>query len=212
MKFIEGFDYTFYIGEMGNLLNYEYSIRLSQPEDRKCANDYIIHWNGTHKFSDIHLFQNLDRNINTIAEMKKFLAYFTESPFIELSHECIKVLNDDREVNIMCYINRTNLNDTLKLCLASMIFRCDIDNINYQCPRLNGCIRHYIQILAIFAYKFNIEEWKLKEITPYIKDGNYPEIVSDSGYSYTEIGKKIGTKTFKDKYLELKRNFSEFFI
>uniref|UniRef100_UPI0019199A34 hypothetical protein n=1 Tax=Aliarcobacter butzleri TaxID=28197 RepID=UPI0019199A34 len=84
-----------------------------------------------------------------------------------------------------------------------MIFRCDIDNINYQCPRLNGCIRHYIQILAIFAYKFDIEEWKLKEITPYIKDGNYPKIVSDSGYPYTEIGNKIGTKPFKDKYLEL---------
>ncbi|RBQ25722.1 hypothetical protein, partial [Arcobacter sp. CECT 9188] len=155
MKFIEGFDYTFYIGKMGNLLNHKFSIRLSQPETRKCEQDYIIHWNGTHKFSDIHLFQYLDKNITTIEEMEQFLVYFIKSPFITLNDECIKVLNN-RKVNIMCYVNQTNLNDTLKLCLASMIFRCDIDNINYQCPKLNGCIRHFIQILAVFAYKFNI--------------------------------------------------------
>ncbi|WP_201523901.1 hypothetical protein, partial [Aliarcobacter butzleri] len=133
--FQAGFEETYSLGSL--------TIKLSQPTDRKCANDYIIHWNRTHKFSDIHLFQDLDRNINTIAEMKKFLAYFTESPFITLNKECIKS-NIQNRSDVINYVNQTNLNDTLKLCLASMIFRCDIDNINYQCPRLNGCIRHYI--------------------------------------------------------------------
>ncbi|RBQ26013.1 hypothetical protein, partial [Arcobacter sp. CECT 9188] len=145
--FQAGFEEIYSLGSL--------TIKLSQPTDRKCEQDYVIHWNGIHKFSDIHLFQDLDKNITTIEEMKQFFAYFKDSPFITLNDECIKS-NIKNRADVIDYVNRTSLNDTLKLCLASMIFRCDIDNINYQCPKLNGCIRHFIQILAVFAYKFNI--------------------------------------------------------
>ncbi|WP_258237653.1 hypothetical protein, partial [Arcobacter sp. CECT 9188] len=68
------------------------------------------------------------------------------------------------------------------LCLASMIFRCDIDNINYQCPKLNGCIRHFIQILAVFAYKFNIDKWKIEKLNTSINKNNYVHVISNCGY------------------------------
>lgn len=192
----KGFDLSYDIGSL--------KIRIYQPEKRKCELDYIIHWNGVHQFSDLHLFQDLLTNIQTIEEMNIFLNSFSKSKFISFSDKCVQTNISNRK-DVIDYVNSLNLNDTLKLCLASIFFRCEIDNINYICPRLNGCVRHYIQILALFAYRFNIEHWKTEEISPFIKNGNLSQVISDSGYPYTAIGKKVGVHPFKDKFLELKR-------
>ena len=89
----------------------------------------------------------------------KFITLFNNSPFIKIEETCINTTVTDKE-KVVNYVNNTDLTDNLKLCLISMIFKCDIDNIAYGCPPFNGCIRHYIQVLMVFGYELDIKKWK----------------------------------------------------
>jgi hypothetical protein len=194
-KFKQGFKEQYLID---NTLN----ITLLQPENRKRENDYIIHWENGHQFTDKHLFELLLSNIENEQKAREFIDYFTNSEFITLNKKCINTnINPKKEV--IDYVEELSLSSYLKLALASIIFRCDIDNINYNCPPYNGCIRHYIQILLLFGYKFDIAKWKLDKIKN-INEHNIAKIISDIGYPSNRY--KINNNDFKNLYIRLYGN------
>jgi len=187
-----GFNHNYTIGEL--------SMTLAQPTQRKCQDDYIITWNGIHQFSDIHLFNDISQNINNIQAMNDFLGYFKNSPFIMMTQDCINV-NITSQQDVIDYVNALPLNDTLKVCLASMIFRCDIDNINYPCPRYNGCVRHYVQILLVFGYQFNLINWKFSKLS---NCNVTNQIISNIGYPGNSYN--ISNEDFRTLYRTLFQN------
>ena len=157
----------------------------------KCPQDYLIHWNGEQQFDDYALFSTLFNNVACPQCAYNFIKHFYYAqPLIFFDTQCIitNIIDVEEVINL---VNSSLLTDNLKLCLASMIFRCDIDNINYECPRFNGCVRHFVQILMVFGYKFNISQWQMPIINNFIQQKiiqnpqyavDYPQLISDIGY------------------------------
>ncbi|ETD22210.1 hypothetical protein [Helicobacter macacae] len=181
-----------------------YFITFSQGS-KPAFGDYLIHWNGIQQFDDYTLFSSLYNSIVCPQCAYYFVKHFCYAKhFISFDTQCVKtnISNVDDVIN---FVNNLLLTDELKLCLASMIFRCDIDNINYQCPRLNGCVRHFVQVLMLFGYKFNIAQWKMQKINDYLISNNIqiqqidvPKLISDIGFPKNNIG--IGTNDFREMY------------
>lgn len=170
----------------------------------KCPQDYLIHWNGNQQFNDYTLFLNLFNNIMCPQCAYNFIKHFYYAkPLIFFDTQCIitNIIDVEEVINL---VNSSLLTDNLKLCLASMIFRCDIDNINYECPRLNGCVRHFIQVLMLFGYKFNILEWKMQKLNNYLLSkniqqiNNIPKLISDIGFPNNNYG--IDKNDFSSMY------------
>lgn len=169
----------------------------------KCPQDYLIYWNGNQQFYDNTLFSALFDNVVCPQCAYNFVKHFCyATQFISFDEQCIKtnIFNVDDVIN---FVNSLLLTDELKLCLASMIFRCDIDNINYECPRFNGCIRHFVQILMIFGYKFNISQWQMPKLNNYLRLNNIsimdiPALIADIGYPKNRYG--IDTNDFRGMY------------
>lgn len=189
-------DKEYYIGK-------SYFITFSQGK-KYASEDYLIHWNGKQQFDDYTLFSTLFDNIMCTQCAYDFIKHFFYSePFISFDERCIKtnILDVGKVID---FVNRLSLTDELKLCLASMIFRCDIDNINYECPRLNGCVRHFIQVLMLFGYKFNILEWKMQKLNNYLLSkniqqiNNIPKLISDIGFPNNNYG--INKNDFSSMY------------
>lgn len=157
----------------------------------KCPQDYLIHWNGEQQFDDYALFSTLFNNVACPQCAYNFVKHFCyATQFISFDAQCVKT-NIVNVGDVINFVNSSLLTDELKLCLASMIFRCDIDNINYECPRFNGCVRHFVQILMVFGYKFNISQWQIPIINNFIQQKiiqnpqyavDYPQLISDIGY------------------------------
>ncbi len=180
-------------------------------QGNKCERDYIIMWNGETQFSDISFFNLLNNNITCYRCAFNFVKHFINNPFVVLEKECVKTNIMDVQ-NVIDYINQTLLPNDLKLCLASMIFRCDIDNINYECPRLNGCVRHFLQVLMLFGYKFNLSNWQMPKLNLCIQANNtlldnIPNLVSHIGYPNNSY--KIYTDDFKSTYKYILPNLQQ---
>lgn len=197
MKFIVGQDYF-----IGN-----YIIKFNQG--KKKINDYLIHWinNGeTLQFSDLDFFLKLwQLDSNELKSIiNAFLGFKNNKSFIILEDNCIKsVIND--VIDVIDYVNSVKKSDIFGLFLASMIFRCDIDNINYDCPRLNGCVRHFIQILMLYGYKAGDTRLQMEKITPYINQNiSIPKLISDIGYPNNQYG--VSTQDFADAYKKFKKS------
>ena len=169
----------------------------------KCPQDYLIYWNGSQQFDDDMLFSALFNNIACSQCAYNFIKHFyCATQFITFNERCIKtnILNVG---DVIGFVNNLLLADELKLCLASMIFRCDIDNINYECPRLNGCVRHFVQILMVFGYKFDISQWQMPKLNNYLSSNhmsieNIPKLISSIGFPRNKY--EINTNDFRDMY------------
>ena len=173
--------------EIGN--NYITISKGSKPN----ANDYILKWNGTMQFDDKMLFDLIYMNIDTEDKAQEFINNFIGSGFVTLEKQCIKTKIDNIE-DVVSYVNSLYYNDNLKMCLASMLLRCDIDNINYYpCPPFNGCVRHFIQVVMVLGYKFNIINWKMEKL----KNAN-TEIIYNIGHPNNY---NITKEDFKNMYM-----------
>lgn len=197
MKFIVGQDY--FIGNYIIKFNY----------GRKKNNDYLVHWinNGEAlQFSDLDFFSKLwDLDSNEFRDIiNAFLGFKNNKSFIALEDNCIRsVINDVNDV--INYVNNEKKTDIFRLFLASMIFRCDIDNINYDCPRLNGCVRHFVQVLMLYGYRVGDTRFQMKKINSYIKQNVFiPKLISDIGYSENQYG--VTTQDFAEAYKEFKKS------
>lgn len=179
-----------------------YFITFSQGK-KNASRDYLIHWNGNHQFDDYTLFSALFNNVACYQCAYNFVKHFCyAAQFISFDAQCVKT-NIVNVGDVINFVNSLLLTDELKLCLASMIFRCDIDNINYECPRLNGCVRHFVQILMVFGYKFNISQWQMPKLNDYLSLNNIsttdiPKLIADIGYPKNRY--EIGTNDFREMY------------
>ncbi|EAL9771808.1 hypothetical protein D0772_02275, partial [Campylobacter lari] len=163
---------------------YEYivceNIKLIFLLGKKEKNDYIVKWKidnqQYYQFSDKDLFDILQYEIKSKEEALKFINFFYNYEKINFNEECIELTIDNIQ-EILDYVSELPLNNKLKLCLACMFFRCDIDNINYPCTIYNGCIRHFMQIVMLFGYKFDIIEFKCEKLSINNED-NISNIIS----------------------------------
>lgn len=170
---------------------------------------------------DLDLFRKL-YNTDSITSKQcaiNFVKHFYESGFaifddtnrIKININCI----DD----VIDYVNNTSLEDDLKLYLAIVILRCDIDNNIYKSPNSNGCVRHFLQILMVFGYRFDILEWQIPIINDFIiqnpkVDIDYPLLISDIGYPNTHPRKVhknlyVSPKDFMDMYIRIRPQLSQ---
>lgn len=184
---------------------------MTFKQGEKKPNDYTISWNGNEQFLDINLFDKLYNNILCYRCAFNFIRHFVCNDFIRLEQVCIRSSVADVQ-DVINFVNKTLLPDDLKLCLASMIFRCDIDNINYECPKLNGCIRHFLQVLMLFGYKFSLSNWQMLKLNNYLQFNNMPplnipQLISDIGYPNNQY--QIDTQDFKDMYQVILPNLQQ---
>ena len=178
----------------------------------KCPQDYLIHWNGEQQFGDCALFSILFINVACPQCAYDFVKhFFYAAQFISFDAQCVKT-NIVDVGDVINFVNSSLLTDELKLCLASIILRCDIDNINYECPRLNGCVRHFVQILMVFGYKFNISQWQMPKLNNYLSlnnkpTTNIPKLIADIGYPGNGYG--ICTTDFREMYKTISPQLSQ---
>ena len=202
----------------GNIEMYECLIGESKlkliikPGGKHGKKDCRLFWDtDENSFCDKVLFKCILDNINEKEGALKFIKLFKEFEYISFKNNKINNdinIYDPSDIQKMVdYVNNSQINDELKRCLASMILRCYVDNNAYSRPYQNGCIRHYIQVLLLLGYKFNIEGWKMdklnKYITPNIAQDNerLSEVISEIGYPNNRYN--IGTNDFREKYKEL---------
>lgn len=134
--------------------------RLALNKGKKCAGDYVILWNDNEQFDDKRFFTGLLKIIVNEQAAKHFIDLFCQLPHISLGNCIVTDFTPEKRKEIHAHIEKLEIDDLQKILLFSMALRCDIDNLNYKCPRLNGAIRHFIQVLLLFGYRFNIEEYK----------------------------------------------------
>lgn len=196
VKFIEEHKYC-----IGNLF-------VTFKKGSKTPEDYCVLWGGNNQFDDKTLFNELYNNVSSIQYAFQFVSHFKNNPFVEFDEECIrtKIMCVDKVID---FVNHTPLSDNLKLYLASMIFRCDIDNINYECPRLNGCVRHFLQVLMIFGYKFNLSNWQMPKLNNY-SQSNIPQLINDIGYPKNKY--QIDKQDFKNMYQVILLNLQQILL
>ena len=144
------------------------NIKLKFLAGKKEKKDYVVQWSfdsgkSYKQFTDKDLFNKLVSKIQTKEEALKFIKYFCDYQNIDFDKECINLAIDNVQ-DVISYVQKSTLDDELRLCVACMLFRCDIDNINYPCTRYNGCIRHFVQVLMLFGYKFDIDEFKISKL------------------------------------------------
>ena len=177
------------------------NIKLKFLAGKKEKKDYVVQWSfdsgkSYKQFTDKDLFNKLVSKIQTKEEDLKFIKYFCDYQNIDFDKECINLAIDNVQ-DVISYVQKSTLDDELRLCVACMLFRCDIDNINYPCTRYNGCIRHFVQVLMLFGYKFDIDEFKISKLCIKKKD-DIVSVISDIGYPNNNYN--ITTKDFKDAY------------
>lgn len=189
------------------------NIKLGFSPGKKTEGDYTVKWsfNGQQdqQFTDKDLFNKLSSEVKSKKEALNFIKCFYTYENIKFNTECINLtINDVQE--IVDYVRNLSLSDNLRLCLACMFFRCDIDNINYPCTKYNGCIRHFVQILMLFGYKFDIAEFKCEKLNIDEKnDNDISNIISDIGYPTNKHN--ITTADFKNIYIDLGETLQKMF-
>jgi hypothetical protein len=173
--------------------------------------DCQIYWDTwSNKVPDKKLFKCILDNIHTKNDALNFIDLFNKFEAISFREDRIysniNIHNSTDIQKVVDYVNKLGISDELKRCLASMILRCYVDNNAYKHP-LNGCIRHYIQVLLLLGYKFDIKSWKMDKLNKYITSNiaqnneKLSKLISDIGYPNNKYN--IETHDFKDKYREL---------
>lgn len=158
------------------------NLSFSLEKGNKKPNDYIIKWYGEHQFSDVELFKELLETYKTEEEAKELITLFKACPFIKIDN-CIKT-EFTREIRekVYHYVNHQKIDSKKKFLLLTLFFRCDIDNLNYACPGLNGCIRHFMQIILLFGYHFKVAELMNLLPLPATPQEEIPELINKIGY------------------------------
>lgn len=167
---------------------------LTFDKGDRAKGDYII-FIGKNKdlLVDLDLFKSLYSSPNILCYQcaLNFIRHFYFSGFVSFDNPNrigVCVNNVDEVIN---YVNQTLLPDELKLYLAIIILRCDIDNNIYKSQNSNGAVRHLVQVLMVFGYKFNISQWQMPTINFFVSQKNlqnthyiidYPQLISDIGY------------------------------
>lgn len=194
---------------------YEYivceNIKLIFLLGTKEKNDYIVKWKiddqQYNQFTDEKLFDMLQSEVKSKEEALKFINFFYNYEKINFNENRIELTIENVQ-EVLDYVKKLPLNNKLKLCLACMLYRCDIDNIDYPNIRCNGCIRHFVQIIMLFGYKFDIIEFKYEKLSINNED-NISNVISRIGYPNNNYN--IKTLDFKNVYINLKEMFQKIF-
>jgi len=176
--------------------------------------DCRLFWDAMKKdnaFEDKILFKCILNSIHKKEDALNFIKLFKEFEYISFNNNrinnYINIYNPSDIQKIVDYVNNIQINDELKKCLASMILRCYVDNNAYPKPYQNGCIRHYIQVLLLLGYKFNIVSWKMNKLNNIITSDiaqnseKLSEVIFEIGHPKNKYG--IITGDFRKKYEEL---------
>ena len=159
----------------------------------KASNDYLIFLNKV-QISDELLFEALNLSIISEDDAKFFIEHYVEYSKIKLGDNYIKTYPSPLDKNdLYDYCMKLNAKFDIQMLIFVSILRCDIDNICYPPPVLNGCVRFFVQILLLFAYKFKWEEYYIKDKKP---GANLPKFIFEIGF----IPGKEGRKLFSDIY------------
>lgn len=195
-------DKEYYIGK---------SYILTFKKGTRGVGDYKI-FIANNPLYDLDLFKWLyfSSNIMCYQCALNFIRHFCSSGFVSFNNPnrisvCVNKVDD-----VIDYVNQTLLPDELKLYLCVIILRCDIDNNIYKSQNANGCIRHFVQILMVFGYKFNILQWQMPIINDFIQQEiiqnpqymtDYPQLISDIGYKdddWRKVNKDILSVSVQD--------------
>ena len=171
--------------------------RLALNKGHKCAGDYVILWNNNEQFDDKRFFAGLLKVIANEQEAKRFIDLFCKLPHLALQDCIITDFTPEKRSEIHAHIDRLDIDSSQKVLLFSMALRCDIDNLNYKCPHLNGAIRHFIQVLLLLGYHFNVEEYKaLADID--LQNKNLVDAINCIGFPNNSYG--YSTDKFRAAY------------
>lgn len=180
------------------------SYSLAFDKGSLADDDYMILVNNT-AIKDLLLFRYLYSSPNIMCYQcaLNFIRHFCSSGFVSFNNPnrisvCVNKVDD-----VIDYVNQTLLPDELKLYLCIIIFRCDIDNNIYKSPNANGGVRHFVQILMVFGYKFNIVQWQMPQLNNCLPLNNMPttdipKLIADIGYPDNRYG--ICTTDFREMY------------
>ena len=197
---------------------------IAFSKGNRAEGDYKIFPNGK-QLVDLDLFRKLYNTDSIISKQCaiNFVKHFYKSGFAIFNNTNRINININYIDDVVDYVNNTSLKDDLKLYLALIILRCDIDNNIYKNPNLNGCVRHFLQILMVFGYRFNIATWQMRIINNFVKliltknpqaNIDYPLLISDIGYPNTnprKINKELSASTqdFTDMYIIIRSQLSQ---
>ena len=171
---------------------------LTLSQGSKNQTDYIIKWNGTQQFTDKDLFDLFSNMFKNKEEAVEFIKNIKKVPHVSFTNNCIETnFTKEKREQIYNYIDNIDKSEDYKLALFSVILRCDIDNNSYNCPRFNGCIRHFMQIILFLGYYFNIDEFK-NIYNKKLPVDNIAKTISDIGYPGNKYG--INSEHWKEMY------------
>jgi len=140
-------------------------------------------------------FNKLDTIISDENLAKSFIKSFILYKKIQLTSSRIETDCSPLNIeNAYKYCKQVDLPLELQEYLFIWILRCDIDNISYP-PPLNGCIRIFIQVFLLFAYKF---KWKDYYIGSHIPTTNLPDYIHTIGFPCNKYS--VTTEDFNEVY------------
>lgn len=175
---------------------------ISFKKGNKHADDYLIFHNNE-QIPDLKLFQWLLQNAHSEKEAKLFILAFIDAKQIQLNADAVVTEPSplDKEDVYQYCTSQNQLSEILRELLFVSLLRCDIDNICYPPPKLNGCIRLLAQIIALFALKYG---WKEYTLVPHqsLKEDNYAQLIFDIGFPKNAY--QIGKEGFKKLYAKFK--------
>lgn len=193
-------------------MNYSFNdCWVSLEKGNKAKNDYIIKYSGITQFSDKLHFEKILSNFNSLEKFFKFIKAILDSKFLNFYPDYIASpmsgLKDKIRIRELHQeIMELNFTDLQKMLIFSSILRIDIDNISYTPPRLNGGVRHFIQLILLGGLHFNHEYYTSKLGFNLKYKNPLDKFVSDIGFPGNSY--RISTQNFKNYYVNFyKQNF-----
>lgn len=184
----------------GMIYNFTENI-ITLKVGKKAAADYLIFHNGV-QITDKDFFEMLYAASCTEEDARLLLRAFIEAKSIKLQADAVQTIPSPLiadDVYAYC-VSQSRLTTVLQELLFVALLRCDIDNICYPPPRLNGCIRLFVQMVTLFALKYNWQGYSLIPLNQ-VKETNHAMVTFDIGFPDNKYG--IATADFKTMYSKI---------
>lgn len=176
---------------------------LSLEKGTKTENDYIIKYSGITQFSDKLHFEKILSNFNSLESFLNFIQAILDSKFLNfyptyIDSPMMGLEGTSKIDELHKEIMSLNFSDLQKMLIFSSILRIDIDNISYNPPKLNGGLRHFIQLVLLGGLYFSYKDYTSELGFNSKFEGTLTKFVSDIGFPKNSYG--ISTQNFRNYY------------